>query len=103
MNELINPELIELLKKKDFVVTPYLRLTIVDVVMWIYDKYHVWLWVSTRDVENETNSPLFIACARFLPTKRKDKFEIDPVLHQPKYTPQEAYEFGIKYLLTNVL
>jgi hypothetical protein len=100
MNELLSMETDMLLTNKGYF---SYKPTVADVVMWLYETHHIWLWVSTRDIENETDSPLFIACARFVPTKRKGKFEIDPVLHQPKHTPQEAYEFGIKHILTNLV
>lgn len=100
MNELLSMETDMLLTNKGcFSYKP----TVADAVMWLYETYHIWLWVATKDVENENNSPMFLACARFIPTKRKGKFVIDPVLYQPKYTPQEAYEFGIKHILTNLV
>lgn len=100
MNDLINPEVITLLKQKGYLCY---KPTVAEIVMWLYETHNIWLWVAIKDVENKANSPMFIPCGRFVPTKRKGKFMIDPVLYQPKYTPQEAYEFGIKHILTNLV
>lgn len=77
--------------------------TIAEVVMWLYENYRIWVWVSCREIEDGTNETIFIGNGRHVPVNKKKGFVIDPVIYNPKNTPSEAYESAIKHVLTNIL
>jgi hypothetical protein len=84
---------------KGFVSAP----TIAEVVMWLYEKHGIWIWVSAKTLDDGSNNTIFVSCGRYVPTRKKNGFEIDPVIYRPKDNPTEAYEAGIEYVLKNLI
>lgn len=65
--------------------------TIAEVVMWLYEKHGVWIWV-------ERHSTLFRPYAEEIGNERFGKWE------GHKYSsPTEAYEAAILYTLNNLI
>lgn len=72
---------------KDFYSAP----TIAEVIMWLYEKYGIWIWV-------ERYSTLFRPYAEEIGNERFSKWE------GYKYkSPTEAYEAAIEYTLNNLI
>lgn len=129
MNEFLNLKLSKLLKEKGFdEVTNYIYSevygcveninslkhsdgsnrfisapTISDVVMWLYKKHGIWVWVQTKIKEDGSDDVWFIPNGRNLPIKTKGVYEIDPIPYTPKNTPTEAYESAIEHCLTKLI
>lgn len=69
----------------------YIAPTIAEVVMWLYEKHEIWIWV-------ERYSTLFRPYAEEIGDERFGKWE------GHKYnSPTEAYEAAIKYVLKNLV
>lgn len=65
--------------------------TIAEVVMWLYEKHGIWIWV-------ERYSTMFRPYAEEIGEERFGKWE------GHKYnTPTEAYEAAIEYTLNNLI
>lgn len=67
----------------------YAAPTISEVVMWLYKKHDIWIWVE--HYPNETN---------FIP--QIPKANLDKILGYYK-SPTEAYEAAIEYTLKNLI
>jgi hypothetical protein len=75
--------------------------TIADVVMWIYEKHGIWIWVGCRDLEN--GKTIFIANGRNVPSTKSNGFVIDVIPYQPKDNPTEAYETAFEHILNKLI
>lgn len=77
--------------------------TIAQVVMWLYEKHGIWLYVGMKSKEDGTDEAWFIPNARYIPTKIKNGFEIDPIIYMCRKSPTEAYSAGIEHILKELL
>jgi hypothetical protein len=76
-----------------------------EVLSWFYKELGLWVWVACKedDIENKVK---FIPCGRILKggeIQKKNGFEVDPILYNPKECPLEAYKFLIKYSIQKFL
>jgi len=73
--------------------------TIADVVMWLYEKYGIWIYPKREDeIINNEAFDRFSPIIEFVP---QTQFDIDDL---GKFkTPIEAYETAIEYTLNNLL
>lgn len=76
---------------------------IAQVVMWLYEKHNIWLYVAMKPKDDGSEEVWFIPRARYIPTKTKNGFEIDPILYMCRKSPAEAYLAGIEYILKELL
>lgn len=94
MNTPVSFELAKLLIQKEYDLHPDFKdsyPTFTEVVMWLYEKHGIWISV-------ERYSTLFRPYAEEIGDERFGKWE------GHKYnSPTEAYEAGIKYVLTNLI
>jgi hypothetical protein len=112
MNTLINFEIAKLLKEKgfdiekqnfynshgqlntdieDFFIPRYEAPTIAEVVMWLYEKHGIWITVTSVSQESWQ-------CHM---TKKGDS--LGKCYLEDFYTPTEAYEAGVEYVLKNLI
>ena len=83
--------------------THYPAPTIAEVIMWLYEKHGTWIYVSCREIEDNSGNILFIPEGRNIPLIKNNGFTIDPILYTPRSSPKEAYEAAIKYCLINLI
>lgn len=101
MNTPIKIELAKLLKEKGFEQNPMKHInqatmngtlvfpTIAEVVMWLYEKYGIWISVfKYKDHAADVNDPWLF----------RNQFDRGEYL-----SPTEAYEVGIRYALDNLI
>ena len=103
MNTPVNPELAKLLAEKKIRIkclsvlsyeeAYYLHPTIAEVVMELYEKFGIWIWVEQFDTSNE-----FEWVCRY--ENEGDCKDYDEILYK---SPKEAYEAAIKYCLTDII
>ena len=67
--------------------------TIAEVVMWLYEKYDIWIWVEAKG--DNWNY--------FLSTKTKPAYASFRSYNMYYHSPTEAYEAAIKYTLNNLI
>ena len=81
--------------------------TIAEVVMWLYEKYGIWVEVTTNN--NPQVRKEFVSFnARVIHRDRNIKFRVLMNTQINKYTepfnsPTEAYEAAIEYVLNNLI
>lgn len=75
------------------------------VIEWIKINFGIWIWVASRtDYFSETkHETLFIAHGRKIPDNIVNGFVKDLILYTPKKTSFDATEYGITYVLTNLI
>jgi len=100
MNTPVSPKLDKLLLDMgiDMPVSP----TIADVVMWLYEKYGVWIDV---DIEGEGFDIFYFLAYRNHEERVKEYMKKlnDENYHTNYKTPKEAYEAAIEYTLNNLI
>ena len=67
--------------------------TIAEVVMWLYEKYEIWIWVEREDTTNE-----FEWLCRY--ENEGSCKDYDDKFYN---SPTEAYEAAIEYCLNNLI
>ena len=67
------------------------KYTIADVIMWLYEKYEVWIWVSMELGYRIT------FCWQLTGESTSSNYKAN------FKTPTEAYEGAIEYVLTNLI
>lgn len=77
--------------------------TIAEVVMWLYEKHGIWIYIGCRQLEGQEEKTTFIPNGRFVPARTKNGFEIDPILYKSFSDPISAYQFAIEYTLKNLI
>lgn len=100
MNRTVSNAISDLLQQKGY---KWTFPTIADVVMWIYEKHRIWIWVGCRELEDSTNRTIFIPQGRTIPSTKKDGFVVDIIPYTPKGSPTEAYEAAFEYTLNNLI
>lgn len=70
----------------------YQTYSIVDIIMWLYEKYNIWIEIHIKETEIEG---------------WKNCFQVfingEALSFQVYKTPTEAYEAGIEYILINLI
>lgn len=92
MNTPVSPKLAKLLKEKGLRILAAFESsypTIAEVVMWLYEKYMIWISV---DPENDTNT-WFHTISHGKSTTVFGNYS----------SPTEAYEAGIEHILTDLI
>jgi len=74
-----------------------------QVVDWFVNEFGIYIYVATKIKEDGSNETWFIPNGRYIPTKKKNGFEIDPIIYTCKKTKKEAYEFAFKYVIDNII
>lgn len=69
----------------------YVDITIVEIVMWLYEKHGIWIYPFRHDFNNQFYW--------HIDTAHEDEFTSDNVFN----SPTEAYEEAIKYTLTKLI
>ena len=99
MNTLVSLEIDRLLLQKgiDMPVSP----TIADVVMWLYEKHKIWIYVTIFQTETQFYCQSWIE----IPYKETICLKTGKISHTPSAfnSPAEAYEAAIKYTLKNLI
>lgn len=69
--------------------------TIAEVVMWLYEKYGIWIWVRPyKDHAADNNEPYYA---------QMNVWKMGVTVSKEFKSPTEAYQEAIKYTLTNLL
>ena len=66
--------------------------TIAEVVMWLYDKHGIWIYLLPSEDNKDVFKPFF-----------RGKIIVDQHLTKFYRSPTEAYEAGIKHVLENLI
>lgn len=74
--------------------------TIAEVVMWLYEKYEIWITVGADSIFHKGKHHILIY------KNNGNGLELSPIektLHGPYDSPTEAYSSAIEYTLTNLI
>ena len=98
MNTTISLEIEKILIEKD--IDMPVKTTIAEVVMWLYEKHGIWIYVSTIKWNYDDNTIRFA----YRITVYIDKSPSDNITSRFDYgSPTEAYEAAIEYTLKNLI
>jgi hypothetical protein len=93
MNTPVSLEIERLLLKKD--IDMPVETTIADVVMMLYEKHGIWIWVKPyKDHAADNNDPYFF---------QMNVWKKGITISKEFNSPTEAYEAAIEYTLNNLI
>ena len=109
MNQQVKFEIAKLLKEKGFDFPRKASQndyqgeypTIAEVVMWLYEKHGIWIWIACREFEDGGIG--FIPNGRTIPFKKKNGVVVDIIPYMVKTSPTEAYEAAIEHILNKLI
>jgi hypothetical protein len=100
-------ELAKLLIQKSYDLHPDFKdsyPTIAEVVMWLYEKHGIWIWITPQiDMKGEFYWKWYANKLNRMSPKSATSMIQHPMFRDMNPTPEKSYEAGIEYVLKNLI